>query len=468
VTWTSSNTAVATINSSTGVATGVSAGTATFTATSTQDTTKSGTSATVTVTLPANVAALNVNLGPNGNYPNGIYTTVTVCEPSSPTTCATIPDVLVDTGSVGLRVLSANAYNTTTQVGSLSLAWPTDTISNVKYNLYDCAEYGDGSYTYGPVVLANVQIGGETATQVPTSAGGTAGTGIPINVILAGGSAPTGAQCTKGGGPSDNSYEVLGANGILGVGHNPQDCSIGNVNYCTSSTTEITPYPYIGCPTSGSCIYLEVPLYYQVWNPVAAFPVDNTGVMFSLPSIPAAGQATATGTLTFGINTESNNQITTQTVYELDAYGNFASSIFNGVTYNSTNSGGTFLDSGSNFLYISDAGTLTSWLGTTVSLCGGSTYTDFYCPSSALSVPLKVTGSNSTSSTVTLSLENASTLLGASPSFAAWDDLGIATCTASCTTSTDYWDLGLPFFYGLPIFVGISGGTTYPLGYWAF
>ena len=61
VTWASSNTGIATIDSS-GIVTGVASGTATFTATSTQDTSKSGTSA------PVNIAAGFSNASLSGNY----------------------------------------------------------------------------------------------------------------------------------------------------------------------------------------------------------------------------------------------------------------------------------------------------------------------------------------------------------------------------------------------------------------
>src|SRR5579864_156898 len=53
-----------------------------------------------------NVQAVSVNGGPNGNYANGLFTSVTVCVPGT-SQCQTISDVLVDTGSTGLRILSS-------------------------------------------------------------------------------------------------------------------------------------------------------------------------------------------------------------------------------------------------------------------------------------------------------------------------------------------------------------------------
>ena len=55
----------------------------------------------------SNVATLAVNLGLTGSYVNGVFTSVQVCAPGSTSNCVTIPDVLVDTGSTGLRVLSS-------------------------------------------------------------------------------------------------------------------------------------------------------------------------------------------------------------------------------------------------------------------------------------------------------------------------------------------------------------------------
>ena len=56
-----------------------------------------------------NVVSVAVNGGPAAlNYPaiNVPYTTVTVCVPGSTTQCQTVDNVLVDTGSYGLRLLA--------------------------------------------------------------------------------------------------------------------------------------------------------------------------------------------------------------------------------------------------------------------------------------------------------------------------------------------------------------------------
>ncbi|MGA2986793.1 MAG: DUF3443 family protein [Terriglobia bacterium] len=414
-------------------------------------------------TTVSNTVPVTVGLGFTGAYPDGIYTTVTVCEPAG-TPCVTVNNVLVDTGSVGLRVLSS-------ALTGVTLSQLNDGSGDY---LNECTEYGDGSFNWGPVSLATVQIGGETASQVPLAAGGSANSGIPIQIIsndAVPAAVTESGQCTPA---SADEYTVtsLGANGILGVGNFPQDCG----EYCTDTTPQAQD-PYWICTTTGLCEQEAVSIATQVWNPVAAFSSSDTnGVLLSLPSIPAGGAVSDTGTLTFGIGTESNNAIANQTVYELDDYGNFNSATFDGVTFCTSGaatcptneaSGGTFIDSGSSGFFVSDATTL----GT--SLC--TTDTGYYCPSSTLNLSLGLTGTNGTSGTVSLPIANAQTLFS-NTTFAAFDDLAapscIATSTTTCNTSTDSWDLGLPFFFGRPIFVGIAGATSgspnLTNGYWAF
>jgi hypothetical protein len=457
---------------------------------STQTVTLSGT------TNVSNTASVTVGFGPNGPGPvtatsspyyDGIYTTVTVCAPGSTTNCVPVSNVLVDTGSVGLRVLS-------TAISGLTLPTITDSVSG--YPFYECVQFADLSYTFGQVELASVSVGGETAVTVP---GGTANAGIPIQVIEAGETPPeevgvwnsseTGTNpCLTvpgtselSGGLNDNTTATLGANGILGVGNFPQDCGTS----CASLAD--TTGQYLICTTGGAACDIPNPgvaLAQQVWNPVSTLPVDNNGVLLTLPTIPAAGQTTATGTLTFGIGTESNNAIPgSAQVYELDDYGNFASATYNGITFcteglatcpTNEGSGGTFIDSGSNGYYISDETTL----GTTDCTISG-TDIGLYCPSpSPLNITLGLAGSNTTTTTVSLPIANALSLFAANTvsgdlTFGAYNDIGGPSCIPAtgspCSLSTDSWDLGLPFFFNQgTVFVGIAGGTTFTNGYWAF
>ena len=52
-----------------------------------------------------NVLPVVSNLGVTGNYANGVFASVTVCAPGT-TNCQTIDNVLVDTGSYGLRLFA--------------------------------------------------------------------------------------------------------------------------------------------------------------------------------------------------------------------------------------------------------------------------------------------------------------------------------------------------------------------------
>lgn len=366
-----------------------------------------------------NTAPLAVNLGPANNFVNGLFVSVTVCNPGT-ATCQTIPDVAVDTGSEGLRILSS-------QLTLTGLPAETDSSGDA---LQECVEFADGSFVWGPVVTADIEIAGEK------------GSSVPIQVISATPSYPTPSACASGGGPSDNTVSALGGNATIGLGNFLEDCG----DACAPGSTSVPPLYYL-CPNS-VCQVATIPDTGQLLNPAATFAQDNNGLLITLPSIPAAGQASASGSLIFGIGTQSDNALGSAKVYTTDANGFFS------VTYNNIAYNGSFIDSGSNGLYFLDS--------TTANIPACADAAGYYCPPAGSPVSYTVTtnGLNGTSSSVTFSIANADSLFASGN--AAADDLG--------GDNTGVFDLGMPFFYGRSVFIGIEGQTS-PGGtgpYWAY
>ena len=100
------------------------------------------------------------------------------------------------------------------------------------------------------------------------------------------------------------------------------------------------PTSIMNVPSSG-CMVVGESLTQQVQNPVALFSTDNNGVIIELPSV-SAPEASLSGSLVFGIGTQSNNGLNGATVYPVDDDGNFIT------TFNSAKYDESFIDSGSN------------------------------------------------------------------------------------------------------------------------
>ena len=117
---------------------------------------------TPTPTPVANTATVEVNAGPANNATNFLFVTVTVCMPGT-ATCTNVPNVQVDTGSEGLRILSSalGALDPTSGSGLPTLQ---DSSSDV---LQECTQFADTTYVWGPVATADVTMAGEKASSVP-------------------------------------------------------------------------------------------------------------------------------------------------------------------------------------------------------------------------------------------------------------------------------------------------------------
>jgi hypothetical protein len=360
-----------------------------------------------------NVLAITVNPASAAlcTFANALCTHVTICQPST-SHCQTIADVLVDTGSSGLRIFAS----------TLTITLPSSTLG-------ECVYFGSGT-DWGRVQSADVVLGGEPAVFVPIHV---------IDPTFAGQytSGGQGASDVCGVGVVDSSPSQVGFNGILGVGLFPFDSGV-----------------YYNC-ASLPCTAVAVAPSQQIQNPVGLLPVDNNGVIVTLPSVPASGSPTVTGSLILGIGTKSNNQPSGVTVLPTNPSGQIVTRFHPSPGVSTQNVG--IIDSGSSVLFFSDASSLS------IPQCPPPDLSFLYCPAAPLNFAAVNTElSGVPSSRVSFQIVDPRPLLQSGN--------GAIANIGGPAFSPGIFDWGLPFFLGRTVYVGLSGRTSV-LGtgpFWAY
>jgi len=411
---------------------------------------------------PTNTITMTVDSGPDPSVSYDVDTpfiTVTVCAPGSTTNCQVINHIEVDSGSYGLRILSS-VLNP-----SLASALQQQTAAGGN-SVVECTEFADG-FTWGPVKVADVQIGGESASNVPmqimgdpayaqsSTAGGTTTSEIPT-------------ACSSTG-PEEDTVSAFGANGIIGIGVFADDCGPA----CDTSVSGTqNPGFYYQCPAStwspaNPCSEIAIAESAQVTDPVFLFQTDNNGVIVEFPSVPE-GSSTASGTLIFGIGTQGNNMLNATTMLTANpSYGDV------NATY--TTHGGqqqflpySYFDTGSNAYYFADDSIPA---GQSCSSYPGFNHNNpdsWFCPNTELSLSATAMGQNGVQSTINFTIGNAYTLFNSS-SGTVFEDLGASMgaqsndCTSMSAASQDQscsFDFGFPFFLGRNVYIAFAGANT--------
>jgi hypothetical protein len=380
---------------------------------------------TASVVLDAGPAALQV--GTNGYSAfNEPYVTITICAPGSTTNCQTIDHIILDTGSVGLRIIQP-VINPSLLAALPVEAGPTGN------GVGECYQYVN-SFAFGSVRQADFQIAGEKAANIPFQTIGDTGTYATIP--------PT---CSAGGGTPITTVQDFGANGIIGIGTTPTDCGA----ICAAGNSSAAIYydcPSTGCVTTiGRASNASAP-FQQLPNPVAAFPQDNNGTILTLPSVPQAGQISVTGTVTFGIGTQTDNGLTATNILPLTTTTSRLGPGLLSATYNGKVLTQSFVDSGSQEYFFID---------TSLPICTQSSLSAFYCPTSPLALTTTLTALDGTTASGAFTLFNPNNVTGTAN---AAPGLGVnPTLVKPPLPFANSFDYGIPFFFGKSVYTAIEG-----------
>jgi hypothetical protein len=379
---------------------------------------------TATITLDAGPAALQA--AGDGAF-NSPFVTVTICAPGSTSNCQTIDHIILDTGSVGLRII------TPVLNASLLAALPAE--SDASNNAVgECYQYVN-SFAFGSVRTGDFSIAGEKVASMPFQAIGDTGRFAAIP-----------ATCSAGGGTDIATVTDFGANGIIGVGTTTTDCGA----FCTANGGQSAAI-YYDCPSSGCAAIIgraanAAAPFQQLPNPVAAFPVDNNGVILTLPSVPQPGVPTLTGTVTFGIGTQSDNALSAANVLPLTTSTSRLGPGLLTATYKGKQLTQSFLDSGSNNYFFID---------TTLAPCTDPSLVAFYCPGAPILLSPVMTATNGATASGAFTLFSPLDVLGSST---VAPGLGInPTLVTPPLPFANSFDFGLPFFFGRSVYTAIEG-----------
>ncbi|WP_233884585.1 DUF3443 family protein [Paraburkholderia flagellata] len=347
-----------------------------------------------TQSTTANTVPVTVNS--QSFYFNSPRVSVTVCQ-SGTSNCATIPNIIVDTGSIGLRLFKSALPAT--------LALTPEVNSATHDPVGECAVFASGP-AWGPLATADIQMAGERASAVPIQL---------IDATFA--SAP--ASCANQG--ALQTADIQKANGILGVANFLQDSGA-----------------YFDCSGS-SCNAYGVSAAQKVVNPVSKFATDNNGIVLSFPGLATGLSAEAVGTLTFGINTQADNA---------DSNVSMSAGVSNGMsTTVSGKSTMAIIDSGSGVDYLGSASMPT---------CPLVGYT-WYCPSSTMSFSAAFTGGTGNALNVAYAVANAQAVLTSPAVNGAYAIANLAVQEDLLGEPT--LDLGMSYLYGHTLFLQFPDST---------
>ena len=298
-----------------------------------------------------NVVSMSVDNTVFGTV-NEPFVSVTVCATGTPSNCLTVDHILVDTGSVGLRIFDQPS-NSNSSLSTLGLS-PKTTLTSANAPIGECLQFVQGN-TWGPVKLANITVGQKTASNIAIQV-------IQSSTDNSFSAAP--AACQNSGMQTlITDPKNFGANGVLGVGLKLQDCGTA----CQQAAQGV----YYRCPGS-VCNNIVMNPADQIQNPASQFATDNNGVILTLNSIAANGVQSTVGTLTFGVETQANNTSgNSNTILATDK------STFT-TTYAGRSYTDSYLDSGSNGLFFDAPSAITQ--------CS-SNQSGFYCPATARLIP---------------------------------------------------------------------------------
>jgi hypothetical protein len=382
----------------------------------------------VPVTPPSS-PNLMINVSPNnGGVCSNINTpcvSVTICSPTNPESCQTIDNVLIDSGSIGLRIFSSELNS------SLLNNLPIESINGAP--IANCVGYGDLSANWGTVALANINLGNESTIE-----------SIPMQLIDAS-YADGGEQCLQYlNGPSGSGSYTLettpvkfGFNGILGVGPIIYD----NVtSYFTCTDSSCSKYPSISQTNS-----------LLLANPIAFLPESyESGITFKFPTLGNNGATNAVGYAVFGVGTNSDNNFESGVnIYTVAIDRSCGLFICMPTTLYGTSIQYGFLDTGSNFLYFNDGNI--------------SNNNGFYTPNSMLTLSPENTDKNDKNIATNINIAN-------------FDNLYDNTNNTSFNNNgadiglDNFIDYGLPFFFGKTVYICFAGMTCNGVDgpYWAF
>lgn len=374
-----------------------------------------------------NIIPVTISTSPYADAPvNQPLVSVTICVPGTGT-CQTIDNLLLDTGSYGLRIFRS--------LISINLPAVTDPASTILHptTLAECVGYLTGSQ-WGPLAVADVIMGGEKASSVNIQeVDATFPTGIPAS-----------SDCAKG---ADTDAAHAGYNGIIGVGLISNDCGTG----CTDPQATY----YFSCSGSGTCSNETVDAAHQTQNPISKMPANfNNGIALTLPTVGACGSSGVAGYLALGVGTQSNNTPpVSANILAADP-----TNLTMITTFQGAQNSNSFIDSGSNTLGLYPTGNVLQDLAN----CGGGA-NGFFCPtdSPSLSAAMQA-NSGGAQMTVPFQIVNSLSLVGSgNEAFSTLGSYGVY----------GEFDWGINFFYGRTVYVVIKGSSASGLGngpLWAF